>query len=144
HYITELQTLIRFFIPTLPLFASHTSLASAAGEYLFHELCDGESFTVSPEASELLKAFQLYITTHVLEPKFKDACSEVENDGISLFQILYDWLRAFQNEVHREARHEAYLSEAAAHLLRGGTKTEEVVQVFIEKDLTLSGSHSRI
>jgi hypothetical protein len=58
-YVIALQKLIGEFLKSQPLYPE--TLANEAGEYLFHELSDGESFTVTREADQLATAFQQHL-----------------------------------------------------------------------------------
>ncbi len=106
--------------------------------YLFEELINGPSFTVSAEAARLLKAFQKQLATKRQQTVFEAARKKLAQFPEEEFEVIRDWLQA-------SAPANAYLDEAAAHLLRGGVHSKEVVAVPLETQIEgLLGHHALI
>ena len=67
--------------------------AQHAAEYLFEEIVDGHTFTVSPQAAELAKQFRHTLSMRRKESDFEAALADLENDPVAQFEITRDWLR---------------------------------------------------
>ena len=67
--------------------------AAHAAEYLFEEIVDGPTFTVSPQAAELAKQFRHALTMRRKETDFEAALAELDHDPVAQFEITRDWLR---------------------------------------------------
>ncbi|MDB4589526.1 DNA repair ATPase [Verrucomicrobiales bacterium] len=112
--------------------------AEETAAYLFHEMVDGASFTVSAEAASLVSAFQKGLATKRQQSAFEAARKKLAKFPQDEFEVIRDWLRAFDSS-------HAYLDEAAAHLLRGGVQSAEVVEVPLESDIDgMLGNHAVI
>lgn len=107
-------------------------------DYLFHELIDGPSFTVSAEASRLIKAFEKQLTTKRQKTAFDAARKKLGKFPEEEFEVIRDWVQA-------SAPESEYLDEAAAHLLRGGPASTEIVDMSLETAVEgVLGSHAVI
>ncbi len=103
-YIAGLSELIAAFLKTTPLYPEE--LAGEAGEYLFHELVNGESFVVSREADRLAAEFQKHLATKGADDIFRAARKPLVAHPASELELVRDWVRGF--------------------LLTGGSRREEL------------------
>lgn len=143
--VGELQ---RFLAPSL---AEHfpAVVASRAAAYLFDELTGSKGFVVSREAAGFLQHFHHVLAAKRAKKSYEEALAPFVDDALGRYQVARDWLNglddgpehSFPDPVLRSW----YVSEAAAHLARGGQAQREVHAVTLEAAVTgLSGSHARI
>ncbi len=92
-YVIALQKLIGEFLKTQPLYPE--TLAHEAGEYLFHELSDGESFTVTREADHLATAFQQHLVAKGHDDTFAAARAALNGHPSSELELVRDWVKGF-------------------------------------------------
>jgi len=154
-YIAELQNRIAAFAPqTLegdaPSPTASTgpridALTEDAAEYLFLELVDAESHTISLEASTLAENFHHELVAKRFTEKFEAARNSMRGDAAGEFQVLRDWIRGYALAHDLPSNQFDYIDEAAAHLLRGPIEKRHVVDVPIETDIDgLRGDHDVI
>jgi len=92
-YIAGLSGLIAGFLKATPLYPEE--LAGEAGEYLFHELVNGESFVVSHEADRLAAEFQQHLVTKGADDIFRAAREPLTTHPASELELARDWVRGF-------------------------------------------------
>ena len=92
-YITALQQLLAGFIGTTALYP--TEVIEAAGEYLFYELIDGETFVVSSEAHKLVADFRQHLARKGSEDGFNQALKALSEHPPSRLELVRDWMRGF-------------------------------------------------
>ncbi len=92
-YVVALQKLIGEFLKSQPLYPE--ALAVEAGEYLFHELSDGESFTVTREADQLATAFQQHLVAKGHDDTFATARAALNGHPSSELELVRDWVKGF-------------------------------------------------
>jgi hypothetical protein len=92
-YIFALQKLIGEFLKGQPLYPE--VLANEAGEYLFHELSDSESFTVTREADQLATAFQQHLVAKGHDDTFAAARAALNGHPSSELEQVRDWVKGF-------------------------------------------------
>lgn len=142
-YINELTKRIAAFCAESDL--CDAKMAEEAAEYLFYELVDAESFTVSHEAATLADAFQHEVVAKRFTEKLEKARATMRGNAPGEFQVLRDWLRGYAIAHNLPDSQFEYLDEAAAHLLRGPIEKRHVVEVPIETDVEgLRGDHELI
>ena len=116
--------------------------AAQAAEYLFFELIDPTDMVISPEAAELLKAFQHTLTTKRLDKKFMAALLELEGDAVAQFEVTCDWITGSHPV---GSLTQPYLVEAAVHLIRDEFEMMAVKHVETSAVLEgLLGDHAMI
>ncbi|MGE9295891.1 MAG: AAA family ATPase, partial [Puniceicoccales bacterium] len=142
-YIGELRKRIAAFVAETEL--CDAEFAEDAAEYLFFELVDAESFTISQEAASLAETFHHELVAKRFTEKFDAARASMRGNAPGEFQVLRDWLRGYALAHNRPERDFDYIDEAAAHLLRGPIEKRHIVNVPIETDINgLRGDHSVI
>ena len=92
-YVAALQKLIAEFLKAQPLYAE--TLANEAGEYLFHELVDGESFTVTREADQSALAFKQHLVAKGHDDTFAAARASLAEHPSSELELVRDWVKGF-------------------------------------------------
>ncbi|GHB99546.1 DNA repair ATPase [Cerasicoccus arenae] len=139
-YVNELHKRITTFCEDSGL--CDAKLAEDAAEYLFHELIDAESFTVSLEAASLAESFHHELVSKRFTDKLEKARAAMRGNAPGEFQVLRDWIRGYALAQNMPENQFEYLDEAAAHLLRGPIEKRHVVDVPIETEITgLRGDH---
>ncbi|MFN0068263.1 MAG: AAA family ATPase, partial [Limisphaerales bacterium] len=140
-YVTALRQLIGGFLKSQPLYPE--SLATEAGEYLFHELSGGESFTVTREAGDLAAAFLRHLVTKGHEDTFTAARAALGGHPSSELELVRDWVRGFllgRNTGHLPGRTGA---DDPAERLRGAPHLEETAALlFCGDDVPRSPVHA--
>jgi hypothetical protein len=92
-YITGLQQLLHQFLLETPVYP--VDLATAAGEYLFHQLVSGWPATVTREADQLATDFARHVSHHGSEAAFADGRAALAGHPTSELSLIRDWLRGF-------------------------------------------------
>ncbi|WP_309400253.1 DNA repair ATPase [Cerasicoccus maritimus] len=142
-YIRELTKRIANFCQETEL--CDAKFADQAAEYLFRELVDAETFTVSNEAATLAEGFSHELVAKRFTDKFEKARAGMRANAVGEFQVLRDWLRGYAISRNLPESQFDYIEEAAAHLLRGPIEKRYVVEVPIETDVAgLRGDHDVI
>jgi hypothetical protein len=155
-YVTALQKLIGEFLKTQPLYPE--ALANEAGEYLFHELSDGESFTVTREADQLATAFQQHLVAKGHDDTFAGARAALNGHPSSELELVRDWVKGFllsqvgsaalrpNAESQRDSAHQVtHLEETTAILFCGDALPRTPVHAESRRVLeALRGAHPRI
>lgn len=124
-----------------------------AAEYLFYELVDDSSFTVSPEAARLAKAFRHALTMKRIEKRFQAALDDLGNDAVARYEVVRDWVGGvcasadpgFDGGEEQSPLRLRYVPEAAAHLVRGAVELTAVQPVPARAQVDgVAGSHGTI
>jgi len=143
-YVVALQRLVGEFLKMLPLYPE--ALAAEAGEYLFHELSDGESFTVTREADHLATAFQQHLVAKGHDDTFAAARAALNGHPSSELELVRDWVKGFL--LNRSAEQElgaSHLEETTAILFCGDALPRMPVHAESRRVLeALRGAHPRI
>lgn len=117
-------------------------LALRVACYLCDELLAGDGFVVSSEAAGIVNHFQQTLTGKRAKDTFTKILEPFVNDPQRRYELTRDWIEASAGNDGVEAW---YLSEAAAHLVRGGFLKREVKAVNLGMEFEgLLGSHSRL
>jgi len=154
-YVTALQKLIGEFLKNQPLYPE--VLAAEAGEYLFHELSDGESFTVTREADQLASAFRQHLVAKGHDGTFAAARVALKGHPSSELELVRDWVKGFllsqvgsaalrpNAESQRDsAHHVTHLEETTAILYCGEALPRTAVHVESRRVLDgMKGAHPR-
>lgn len=120
-------------------FARQVSIDEVAA-YLYAQLREGEEFVVSREAAQAIKHLRSELTAKRAGETFEQSLAELSR-AEARHSLALDWLRGvLEGEVSLEV-----LSEAAAHLARGGYAQREVKHLELSTTVEgLRGSHARI
>ncbi len=155
-YVIALQKLIGGFLKTQPLYSE--TLANEAGEYLFHELSDGESFTVTREADHLATAFQQHLVAKGHDDTFAAARAALNGHPSSELEQVRDWVKGFllsqvgsaalrpnAGSLRDSAHQVTHLEETTAILFCGDALPRTPVHAESRRVLeALRGAHPRI
>ncbi|MBL9172279.1 MAG: DNA repair ATPase, partial [Verrucomicrobiales bacterium] len=151
-YLVALHSLLRGFLESRPLYPA--ALAEEAGEYLFHELCNGGTFTLTREGDHLATAFRQHLVAKGCEATFADARAALDGHPSSELELVRDWVKGFL--IPGGARGDgvdpspatlssSHLEEAAAILLCGEALPRLVVHAECRQVLdSMRGAHARI
>ncbi len=155
-YVAALQKLIGEFLKTQPLYPE--TLSAEAGEYLFHELSDGETFTVTREADHFATAFQQHLVAKGRDDTFAAARAALNRHPSSELELVRDWVKGFllsqvgaaalrpNAESQRDsAHHTSHLEETTAILFCGDALPRAAVHAESRRVLeAMRGAHPRI
>ncbi|MBN8246342.1 MAG: ATP-binding protein, partial [Verrucomicrobia bacterium] len=151
-YVTALRKLLGEFLAAQPLYPG--AQAAEAGEYLFHELSGGDSFTVTREADHLATAFLQHLVAKGHEDTFAAARAALEGHPSSELEMVRDWVKGFLISGARAqpgadpsvgASTMSHLEEVAALLLCGDALPRSAVHAESRRVLdALRGAHPRI
>ena len=92
-YIRALQGLIGEFLARVPVYPA--TLAGEAGDYLFQELTDGDTFTVTREADRLAQGFHQHLVAKGHDDTFATARAALAAHPSSELELVRDWVRGF-------------------------------------------------
>ncbi|MGK0187609.1 MAG: hypothetical protein ACI9R3_003397 [Verrucomicrobiales bacterium] len=140
--ISEFTEVIEAFLQNHPRLPFRPAITGSAARYLFHQFTSPGNPVVSLEAAEAVNHFKTALTGKRLAKKFDEAWGALETDPTGRFEIMLDWLRGFtageSNTISEDVLH-----EAAAHLLRGGFRSNDVIEIATRADIEgMSGSHA--
>ncbi|MBL9167975.1 MAG: DNA repair ATPase [Verrucomicrobiales bacterium] len=139
-YIGELRTSVAGFLHQHGLFPRGTE--SEAGEYLFHQLLEGERLVSSQEAESLLTVFRQHLAAKGSEETFLKARLALKDHPGSELELVRDWVRGFLLD-KPQAR--PFLEEVAAFLFAGDTVQRQPVQAPAQTMLEgMQGQHPRV
>lgn len=139
-YIRALQGLLSVFVRETGLYPEATG--PAAGEYLFHELTNGDAFAVTREAEDLASAFRQHLVAKGHEDTFDAARESLAGHPASELELVRDWLRGFLLSRPADG---SYLEEAVAVVFCGGALARTVVHAATRAELEgMRGSHARV
>ena len=142
-YVIALQKLIGEFLKTQPLYSE--TLAAEAGEYLFHELSDGESFTVTREADQLATAFQQHLVAKGHDDTFAAARAALNGHPSSELEQVRDWVKGFLMTSSATNDGKSHLEETTAILFCDAALPRTPVHAESRRVLeALRGAHPRI
>ena len=140
-YIGQLRDLLDAFVAEKKLFSE--SVVEEAGEYLFHQLCQGDGFVVSKEAADLHAAFTEALLEKHVQEDFDLARKEVAEYPASEFDLVRDWLRGFLKS--RNGGYTNALDETAAVLFCDSFDPRFVITEATEVQIPkLMGAHPLI
>lgn len=151
-YLVALQGLLRGFLESRPLYPK--GLADEAGEYLFHELSGGGTFTLTREGDHLATAFRQHLVAKGCEATFADARAALDGHPSSELELVRDWVKGFlipggardgAADPAPTTSSSSHLEEAAAILLCGEALPRSVVHAECRQVLdSMRGAHARI
>ena len=134
-YITQLQAALETWISDNPVAQSISTHTAGAAQYLFDQLCQSESFVVSPESAEIVKQFKHALTVKHSEKEFTAILESLGDNHSAKYEVILDWLENTGGE-------KTYLTEATAHMLRGGVEQRSILNVHVTTEVTgMIGSH---
>jgi len=132
-------------------FADAATIAREASFYLFEQLTNGGPIAASAEAAACTDAFKMALTTNNAGAGFSQTLDSLIDDPERRFLVLIDWMSGHllsggtTLENPRRTPPLAWVSEAAAHWLRGGIEQLGVIAtpsgIFVEG---LRGQHAVI
>lgn len=141
-FLKTLNTALTTFHEAHPEFEGTPETAAA---YLYAELSQSEDFHVSAEAHAVLKSFRTFLVERRLDQEFDARLSD--SKPILAYRIALDWLTGFRagetttSTINRTPP-EDFLTEAAAHLARGGYELRNVIDVPTSVEITgMKGIH---
>jgi hypothetical protein len=136
--IAALQALLRDFLKQTELYPE--ALTEAAGEYLFHELINGEKFVVSHEAHQLVTDFNQHLIAKTSQETFRQATASLVDHPESALDLVRDWVRGYLLD---RPELQEYAEEVSAILFCGERLQQTVVQAGTSSTLEeMKGSHS--
>jgi hypothetical protein len=139
-YIAGLQDQIRGFIQSSRLYPIEQ--ADAAGEYLFHELTNGDTFVVTGEADALAGEFHRHLVARNKLESFEQATVALADHPESALELTRDWVRGFLLSRPDSA---LYLEEISALLFCGDRLHKAVVEAGTTRTLEdMKGQHPLI
>ncbi len=140
-YISQLQTQLEKWLTENLTAQSISSQTSSVAQYLFDQLSQkNEQFIASPEAADIAKKFRHRLTVKHTEKEFKEILDSLKNNLTAKFEVIQDWLK--NSEIDLESSNQHYLTEAAAHILRGGPQQLEILDVRVSAEVAgMIGSH---
>jgi ATPase involved in DNA repair/ATPase family associated with various cellular activities (AAA) len=146
-YIGALQFQIAGFLKSQPLYPG--ALAAEAGEYLFHELTDGDTFTftVTREAADAAMAFGQHLVAKGYDGTFATARTSLAAHPSSELELVRDWVRGFLLERGSGSGEDVlgHLEEIAALLFCGETLPRCAIQAGSRRVLeAMHGAHPRL
>ncbi|MEZ5324415.1 MAG: DNA repair ATPase [Verrucomicrobiales bacterium] len=140
--ISELTDAILTFIKDHPRLPFSAEIVPSAARYLFDQFTSAGNPVVSLEAAEAVNHFKTALTGKRLANKFDEAWGALKSDPTGRFEIMLDWLRGFTAGESADITDDV-LQEAACHLLRGGFRSGDVVEIATRAEIEgMSGSHS--
>lgn len=144
----ELVPLITAFAEQHPHNLFDPALAEEAAAYLCHELANpAQAFVVSPDAANLVEAFNTDLKSRRKASAFDEAVEALEGHPRRQFALIRDWLRAYVATLDEPRRSEAqpYVDEAAARIAEGGVKPTRIIGVSTRTVIEgLVGTHPTI
>jgi len=146
-YVVELRQLLSAFAGEEGL--GDDAMAAEGAEYLFHELCAGNTFAVSARAVRLHEQFLSYVKQNNFDGRLHATLDEVEKHPRAQYSLARDWVGAFlESSVAQDAslpQFKDYADEASLLLLEGAPQKEQIVDGMVEQDIAgLIGSHALI
>ena len=140
-YVNQLQAELDNWLNanlTAQFISTHSE---SVAQYLFDQLSQSNGqFTVSPEAAEIAKKFRHQLTVKHKETEFKEIIDSLGDKHTAKFEVIQDWLKHSDLELESNSNH--YLTEAAAHILRGGPQQLEILNVRVSSEVEgMIGSH---
>lgn len=141
-YITEeLQERVEAVISRQYVSKNLTVNSKDIAHYLFDELKDNDTFTVSYKASQLAESFSKMLESRNAMVAFRHSIEEAP-DSDSAVLLAVQWVSSYLSKEQQGAE---YLYEIAALLLYRHESTEKTVSIEPEEEITgLSGSHPTI
>jgi hypothetical protein len=143
-YVNALQALVAAFLKERPLYPE--SLADEAGEYLFHELIEGGSFTVTREADHLAIAFGQHLVNKGRDDLFASSRAALAEHPSSELELVRDWVKGFLISQQADAgTARTHLEEITAILFCGDALPRTPVHLESRRTLEgMRGAHPRI
>ncbi|MCC5830996.1 MAG: DNA repair ATPase [Phycisphaeraceae bacterium] len=144
-YIHKVARLIGEFAEQNSVFSADH--AQQAAEYLFLELTGEEpGFITSPEADELINAFEDHLKANHLQLRFNQSLDAADQGPMARFLLARDWLAAFVRDSDRDqARAGLCLDEAAFKLYDRTGDHGRLLPVQARRTVEgLRGGHGRI
>lgn len=140
-YISQLKTQLNNWLNENLTAQSISSHSESIANYLFDQLSqNNDQFIASPEAADIAKKFRHQLTVKHTEKEFKQIIDSLGDKHTAKFEVIKDWLE--HSELELESSNKNYLTEAAAHLLRGGPQQLEILDVRVSADIKgMIGSH---
>lgn len=142
-YIIQLQSHLEKWLSNNPVANTISNHPKSAAEYLFNQLCqskENQAFIVSPEAADLVKKFNHHLTVSHTEKDFAKILDSLSDKHTAKYEVVLDRLEHSSYPQSQGSNH--YLSEAAAHLVRGGIQQLAVHDVRVSTEVEgLIGSH---
>jgi hypothetical protein len=139
----ELQRALDDFALTTKLFTS--SEVAEAGEYLFAELTQGETFAIAAEAEELFRQFQQTLKERNATAQYDASVATLADQPAAQFQLIRQWLRSFGQQGRGGAPLADFVDEAARLLATASLDPARIIRTPLRETLTgLQGSHPRI
>lgn len=121
--------------------------AREAAEYLFLELTNDEpGFITSPEADELVTAFEDYLKDNQLRIRFNQSLDAADDAPLPRFLLARDWLSAFVADSRRDPSQAGrFIDEAAFTLYDRANHQGRLFPVNVRRTVEgLRGGHPRI
>ncbi|MFT5633046.1 MAG: hypothetical protein ACI9SQ_000758 [Rubritalea sp.] len=153
-YVSQLQAQLDTWLSENLTAQSISDHSGSVAQYLFDQLSQGnDQFIVSPEAADIAKKFRHQLTVHRTEKEFKEIIDSLGDKHTAKFEVIHDWLTQsasagdFQSPNTTEKSEvknlqHPYLTEAAAHILRGGPQQLDILNVRVSTEVEgMIGSH---
>jgi hypothetical protein len=140
-YISGLRQLLHKFLLETPIHP--VDLATAAGEYLFHQLVSGWPATVTREADQLATDFARHVSHHGSEAAFAEGRADLSDHPVSELSLIRDWLRGFLiAQSGDDAPDFRHLEETCALIFCGDALKRHVVTATTTRVLSeMKGAH---
>ncbi len=139
-YISALRELIAGFIRETPIYPE--AHVAEAGEYLFHELTGGDTFTVTREADQLAAAFLQHLEIKGGADRFRAGRESLAAHPASELELVRDWVRGF---LRGQDGGPSHFEEVAAIVFCGELMPRAPVQAMSRQQLDgMKGAHPLI
>ena len=90
-----------------------------------------------------MEDFRKELSVKRVEKLYRQAIEHVSSDVLSEYRVICDWMDGFATTHLLNEETQAFLPEAAAHLIEGGLEHRRVLDVPIKHDIDgLKGTHS--
>ena len=141
--LLELQQAVDEFAGATGLF--NLEEVAEAGEYLFHELTRGETFTIAAEAGELMQQFRQSLKERRATEQYESSVAALADQPAAQFALARQWLRSFAQQGGVGTQMLEFQDEAARLLVTDSFDPARVVPTPLRETLTgLQGSHPRL
>jgi len=119
---------------------NHSNLNKKIASYLFQEKTRGNHFIISPEAAELLTAFQKFLKEKKATLKYEKSVQALEKSPLEQFELIQQWLIAFAQDADNQL-----IMEVAAILLTKNFDKKAIVNAPTQKEIKgLHGEHAAL
>ena len=135
--LEALQQAIAQFATQTELFA--TTVAPAAGEYLFYELIHDDHFAIDQLAVTLRDQFMRHLEHNKATAAFNQSVESLQDSPWVQYELIRKWVRSFAKTAEQDP---AYADEVALLLFSNQLDTEHIAEASLHQTLTgMQGNH---